>query len=233
MQLFTMPLFQGAPKQITADPLATHAIPRWSADGRFLYFYFSRDAVSFRRVSANGGETETVVPGWEWGIANGASVSPDDTKIAYSRLTGPVPVQTLIRQLATGTDEGFYATLEYPRWSRDGSNMIGALHVDQRFPGDIAVCPLSGPACRVIARNARIPMFSDDESRVFYVRGFGSSQELFVVPLSGELRERRLMTMAPLFPLGPFYDVTQDGKIVWVRYEQEPGEIWLAQLGDW
>jgi Tol biopolymer transport system component len=227
-----MPLSEGTPTQITSDPLATHAIPRWSADGQFLYFYFTRDAVSFARVSASGGEAETIVPGWDWSVANGASVSPDETQIAYSRLTGQAPVQTLIRQLATGKDEGFYATLEYPRWSADGTDIIGALHVDQRFPGDIAQCPVTGPECRIIARGARIPMFSPDESRIFYVRGFGPSQDLFVAPLSGEHDERRLMTMAPLFPLGPFYDITEDGKIVWVRYEQEPSEIWLAQLGD-
>ena len=232
VQLFTMSLSEGSPKQITSDPLATHAIPRWSADGQFLYFYFTRDQVSYARVPANGGEAETVVPGWEWGVANGASMSPDQTRIAYSRLTGQVPVQTLIRQLTTGKDEAFYATLEYPRWSEDGTQIIGALHVDQRFPGDIAQCPVAGPECRIIARSARIPVFSPDESRLFYVRGFGESQELFVASLSGENDERRVMTLAPLFPLGPFYDITEDGNVVWIRYEQEPGEIWLAQLGD-
>jgi len=229
-QIFTMPLSEDSPAQITSDPLATHALPRWSADGRFLYFYFTRDEASFSRVSANGGEAEPVVPGWEWSVANGASVSPDETRIAYSRLTGQVPVQTLIRRMATGKDEAFYATLEYPRWSRDGTRIIGARHIDQRFPGDIAICPVTGPACDIVARAARIPMFSPDESQIFYVRGFGSSQELFVTQVSGDQDERKLMTMAPLFPLGPFYDITADGEIIWVRYEQEPGEIWLAQL---
>jgi Tol biopolymer transport system component len=227
-----MPVSEGSPTQITSEPLATHALPRWSADGRFLYFYFTGKDVSFSRVSANSGEAETVVPGWEWSVANGASVSPDDKQIAYSRLTGQVPVQTLIRQLATGKDEAFYATLEYPRWSKDGTRIIGALHTDQRFPGDIAVCPVTGTECHIVAQAARIPVFSPDESRIFYVRGFGSSQDLFVNPVSGDKDERRLMTMAPLFPLGPFYDITDDGKIIWVRYEQEPGEIWLAQLDD-
>ncbi len=46
--------------------------------------------------------------------------------------------QTFIRDIASDEDEAFYATLEYPRWPADGAMVIGALHVDQRFPGDVA-----------------------------------------------------------------------------------------------
>lgn len=230
VQLMTMPTDGGASVQVTSDPLAIHAIPRWSADGKRLYFYYTRDAAAFAKVDATGGEAEIVVPGWDWGVSNGASVSPDDTQIVYSTLTGQVPVQTLRRDLETGEDRAFYATLEYPRWSRDGKSIIGALHVDQRFPGDIAMCPVSGAECRIIAHSARIPVFSADETQVYYVRGFGYSQELFVAPTDGTGAERKLMTMAPLFPLGPFYDIAEDGSVIWVRYDQERSEIWLAEL---
>lgn len=232
VQLFTMSLFEAAPKQVTFEPLATHAMPRWSADGQSLYFYYIGDAISFAKVRVSSGLAEPIVPDWDWDVANGASVSPDETQIAYSQLMGQVPVQTLIRHLLTGKDEAFYATLEYPRWSRDGTSIVGALHVDQRFPGDIAQCPVAGPECRIIARSARIPMFSPDESRIFYVRGIGATQDLFVSSLAEESDEKKLMTLSPLFLLGPFYDIAEDGKVVWVRYEQEASDIWLAQLGN-
>jgi hypothetical protein len=45
---------------------------------------------------------------------------------------------------------------------------------------------------------------------------------------SGE--ERQIMKMALLFPLGPFYDVTRDGGIVWVQYEEGRKELWVAEL---
>ncbi len=232
VQLFTLALSGGAPRQITSDPLATHAIPRWSADGRQIYFYYTQNGVAFSKVRASGGDAETLVPGWDWGVTNGASVSPDGTRIVYSRLTGQVPVQTLVRRLDTGDDQAFHAALEYPRWSKDGSAIIGALHVDQRFPGDIAICPVADSSCRIIARDARIPMWSHDESQLYFVRGFGASQELFVAPADGGETETKLMDMAPLFPLGPFYDVAPNGDIVWVRYEQEASEIWLTELAD-
>lgn len=231
VQIFRMPLVAGGPTQLTFDPLATHAIPRWSVDGQDIYFYYTREGIAFSKVPSNGGDIEEIVAGWDWGVINGASVAPDGTRIVYSRLTGHVPVQTLIRDLATGNDTTFYAALEYPRWSRDGSSIIGALHVDQRFPGDIAICPLGNPPCRRIADNARIPMWSADESQLYFVRGYGASQDLYVASLGADISETRLMTMAPLFPLGPFYDVAANGDIVWVRYEQEASEIWLAELG--
>ena len=233
VQIFTKPLAGGAPVQVTSDPLATHAIPRWSGDARHIYFYHTREGNAFGKVDADGGMAETVVPGWDWSVFNGASVSPDGSRIIYSRLAGQVPVQSLIRDIATGEDSAFYATLEYPRWSRDGDTIIGANHNDQTFPGDIVQCPVSALHCQLIATDARVPMYSPDESEIYYVRGFGSSQELYVAPTNGTGSERHIMTMAPLFPLGPFYDITESGDILWVRFEQEPSEIWLTDLSDW
>ena len=57
----------------------------------------------------------------------------------------------------TAIDENFFATLEYPRWSRDGRLVTGSLFTNQRFPGDIAVCVIADQECRTIAEAARIP----------------------------------------------------------------------------
>ncbi|MCH9695244.1 MAG: winged helix-turn-helix domain-containing protein [Gammaproteobacteria bacterium] len=230
VQLFKMPVSGGSPLQLTFDTQATHAIPRWSADGKYLYFYYTKNGASFSRVESGGGEVETIIPGWDWSVTNGASVSPDNTQAVYSRLTGQAPVQTLVRQFSSGEDQSFYATLEYPRWSQDGLSILGARHTDQRFPGDIAICPVAGTRCSILARDARVPMWSADESQVYFVRGFGDSQELFVVPRNGDGAETKLMDMAPLMSLGPFYDVTSDGDVIWVRYKEEPSEIWLTEL---
>lgn len=230
VQLFTIPVSGETPRQVTTDPFATHAIPRWSSDGRTLYFYHTRNDNGFGRVSVSGGDAELLIRGWDWNSANGASVSPDGSSICYSRLTGQVPVQTLLRDLQANRDTTFYATLEYPRWSADGQFLYGAMHVDQRFPGDIAICPLAGPDCRILAAGARIPQLSPDESQIYFVRGFGHSQELFSTNVDGSGVEQHLMTLAPLSPINPFYDVTESGGIIWVRHEKEPAEIWLTTI---
>ena len=232
-QIFTMASEGGTPTPHAPDPMATHALPQWSGDGTTLYFFRSgrrADDAAFSRVAVAGGGAQTVVDGWTWHVANGARVHPAQSEVIYSRLTGQTPVQTLIRDLATGRDRTFHATLEYPRWSKDGSTVTGSLFVDQRFPGDVAICPLAGPACRIVATQARIPVWSRDETRLYFVRGFGLTQDLFVAGVDGTVAERKLMTMAPLHPLGPFYDVTERGEVLWVRHEKDPGEIWRAEL---
>lgn len=230
MQLFTIPVSGSVPRQVTSDPLATHAIPRWSSDGSTLYFYYTGDEKGFGRVPVSGGDADLLVRDWDWISANGASVSPDGSRICYSRLTGQVPVQTLLRNLDGSGVSSFYATLEYPRWSANGRYIYGARHSDLRFPGDIAICPVEGPECRIIATSSRVPQLSPDESKIYFVRGFGRSQELFVRNASGSGREHHLMTMAPLSPINPFYDVTDSGSIIWVRHEVEAAEIWLTTL---
>lgn len=229
-QIYTLSVMGGTPTQLTSDPLAAHAIPRWSADGRDLYFYLTGPDKAYAKINIETGDVSTVMQDWDWFTANGASISPDGTKILYSRLTGQVPVQTLVREIDNHTDRSFPVALEYPRWSSDGARIVGSLHVDQRFPGDISICYSNESGCREFAANARIPVWSADETKLYYVRGFGPSQELFVRPVGVDDKEQRLMIMGPLYPLGPFYTVTNDGNVVWVRYEKESAEIWLADL---
>lgn len=229
VQIFTLAVDGGLPKLLTHNPLDANALPQWTGDAVHLNFFHARSYSAFARVAAAGGEVEILVPDWNWDTANGASMSPDGRTIIYSRLTGQTPVQTLLRNVQTGVDTSFYATLEYPRWSADGANIIGSYTVDQRFPGDVAICPIAGNACRIIAEGGRIPMWSPDETEVYFVRGFGLSQRLFAVSVDGT-NERFVMDMAPLHPLAPFYDVSRSGEIIWTRHEKERSELWEAKL---
>ena len=226
-QLYTLPVSGGPTTMITADAKATHALPRWAPDGQSLYFFHTTSAPSYGRIPAGGGAIETIAPGWTWNVANGASIDPSGALILHSRLDGQAPVQTMMRHIETATDESFFATLEYPRWSQDGTRVVGSLFTDQRFPGDVAVCGIGSGECRTIAEEARVPMWSADESRIFFVRGFGASQELYVIDTDGSGAERKLFDMQPLFSLGPFYSVTRDDDILWVRHDKDPGAIWI------
>ena len=232
-QLFTLPLAGGTPTARTADGRVMHALPHWAGNGRSLYFYRSDRSggqARFSRLTLDDGSVQTVVDGWDWSNANGASVHPSRPRILYSRLIGQTPVQTLVRDLDDGTDRTLDASFEYPRWSRDGRFVAGSRHVDARFPGDIVVCRADGSVCRMVAQRARIPVWSRDDARLNFVRGFGVAQELFSAPADGSGSETRRMSMAPLYPLGPFYDVTDSGDVLWVRHERDPSTIWLADM---
>ena len=227
VQLLTMPVSGGSVEMVTTDPAAAHALPRWAPDGQSLYFFHTTSTTSYSRVPTTGGPIEIVADDWTWNVANGASIDPSGTRILHSRLDGQAPIQTMIRHLDTATDENFFATLEYPRWSRDGRLVTGSLFTNQRFPGDIAVCVIADRECRTIAESGRIPMWSADDSQIFFVRGFGESQELFVVNADGSGEEQKLFEMKPISPLGPFYSVTENDDIVWVRHDKAPGAIWV------
>ncbi|MGI9204962.1 MAG: winged helix-turn-helix domain-containing protein [Woeseiaceae bacterium] len=230
IQLFRMSANGSEAVEVTDNPGAAHALPHWAGDGSSLFFFLTERGDRFAAVSSTGGEPVVIAENWSWDTANGARVDPTRSSIIYSRLSGQVPVQTFIRDITSGEDTTFYATLEYPRWSSDGSRVTGALHTDRRFPGDIAVCPVAGNACNVVAERGRIPVWSRDNRFIYFVRGFGTSQDLFVVAADGSAPERPVMTMAPLIPLGPFYQVTEDGEVIWVRYELERTQLWVADL---
>lgn len=228
-QIHTIPAAGGDIATVTSAPGVAHALPRWSPDGAQLYFYRTAEDSAFSRIDLSGGQAETVVDGWTWNQANGARIDPGGTRIIYSRLAGQAPIQTRIRDLESGVDQAFYATLEYPRWSRDGSQVLGSMYTNQRFPGDVSICSVGSEHCSTIAENARIPVWSPDETRVFFVRGFGTRQELFVANADGTGEESRVFDMSPLFHLGPFYSVNDDTSITWVRHEQDRSVVWVLE----
>ncbi len=199
-QLFTLPLAGGTPTARTADGRVMHALPHWAGNGRSLYFYRSDRSggqARFSRPTLDDGSVKTVVDGRDGSNANGANVHPSRARILYSRLIGQTPVQTLVRDLDDGTDRTLDASVEYPRWSRDGRFVAGSRHVDARFPGDIVVCRADGSVCRMVAQRARIPVWSRDDARLNFVRGFGVAQELFSAPADGSGSETRRMSMRP------------------------------------
>ncbi len=71
-----------APRQLTTDA-ANDSTPRWSADGRSLFFLSSRSGSSqVWRLALDGGESQQVT---RWPVdVNALAVSPDGTRIAVS-----------------------------------------------------------------------------------------------------------------------------------------------------
>lgn len=230
MQIFKMDVNGGRPELITHEPDSINAIPQWSGDGQSIYYYQTNPGTTFRKIQPGASHSAMVADNWQWSVQNGARVNPQQTHIAYSRMDNGAPVSTIIRDIESNEENPFYATLEWPHWSKDGESLIGGLFDQQRTFGDIAECRLLADRCRVLAKDAHIPTWSHDQKRIFYVREDSNFQQLWSIDRYGENDEEMHLRLGPLFHPGPFYNVTKEGQVIWVKFEKARDELWLVKL---
>lgn len=230
LQIFTVPLAGGSPSMITHEPELINAIPQWSADGKSIYFYQSGASNGFRKVSVTGGASNLVANEWRWDTHNAARVAPNERTIIYSKMDNGAPVSTILWDVINGSEKIFHAILEWPQWSRDGLRVTGAQFDEQRTFGDIAVCSVKVAKCEILATKAHIPTWSEDEKNIYFVREDNNYQHLWSVPADGRGKQTHIARLGPLYPTGPFYRVTPEETVIWVRFEKERNELWIADL---
>jgi Tol biopolymer transport system component len=126
LDLYVAPAAGGAERRLTNDP-APDALPRWSRDGRWIYFTSERSGNwQIYRVRAEGGEPERVRSNAhrEWQV----EPSPDGRSIAFlSNQEGPEYVFTM--DLATRAERilarhGNSSILGNPSWSPSSDRLV-------------------------------------------------------------------------------------------------------------
>ncbi len=120
-QIFTIATDGTDMRQLTRGKGEINGLPRWSADGSFLYYYHAYPSPSFRKVSAAGGADSEVAAGWSWETHNAAEEAPGGGRLVYTLLEHNREVATLVRNLNTGQETRLDEALDSPRWSPDGS----------------------------------------------------------------------------------------------------------------
>jgi Tol biopolymer transport system component len=145
--------------------------PRWSPDGLSLYFYQIRPSYSFRKISANGGQSSEIAEGWTWGTHNAAQVDPQGKFIAYVRQEKDRPPTTMIREIETGKETVFKDLFRDPQWSKDGKSILGTdLTTGSAFAlRMISICAVETGVCHQLTRG-RLPRWSRDGSRIYFLR---------------------------------------------------------------
>jgi eukaryotic-like serine/threonine-protein kinase len=205
--------------------------PRWSPDGLSLYFYQIRPSYSFRKISANGGQSSEIAEGWTWGTHNAAQVDPQGKLIAYVRQEKDRPPTTMIREIETGKETVFKALFRDPQWSKDGKAILGT----DLTPGSalalrmISICAVETGVCRQLTRG-RLPRWSSDGSRIYLLRESksGSAKELWSISTEGT--NEKMVDVLQFHPIGLSYDVSPKDEIVYVRYQPGKSELWLADF---
>jgi len=204
-------------------------MPQWSSNGANLYFYQIRPSLSFRKISAEGGASSEIAPGWRPRTHYLARVDPAEKNVVYSKLEKGTSVATVIRDIATRQETQFKRTLDHARWSPDGRSIVGvdpASSVDGGAHGDIVVCPVGAGTCRKVASNGHFPIWSAEDSQIYFER---NRSEIWSVPPNGG-QEKPVVHRSQVDPIAGEYDVSSQGKIVYVQFKQGRQGLWMADL---
>jgi Tol biopolymer transport system component len=240
-------------RQLSGGTGTSEITPDFSNDGRWIYFYQSRgEEVGWRRMPADGGRAQTLVPGWTWIREHGPHVDPAGRRVVYTRLRpprgadparwsgpdSPALPMTLIRDLATGQERRFPTTLLWPRWSLDGRYIAGEEAMGDRESsrgGALLLCAVDGGACRQLSRWGKEPRWSRN-GWLYFVRYFGYQgsrdprvTELWRVRPAGGAEEH-VADLAGPHPMHFFYDVSANGEVAWCEFVAGRQELWIADL---
>jgi Tol biopolymer transport system component len=226
VHVFVVPARGGDPLQLTANPGGQNIHPRWSPDGRHLYYYDSR-GLTFRRIPAGGGASEEVFADWHWQRQNHAEISPDGSRVLYTEL-GVETERTWLRALdGSGEPVGLpLPHLHHGHWSRDGRSVIGWRHDGHSYR-----CALGESDCRVVAEEATRVRLDAAGSGIYFQRPAGEPGRfrLFHRDLDSGV-EREIALLGPHDPLSASFSVSPADEIVSTRFESGRRELWLAAL---
>jgi len=228
IHLFTVRADGSDLRQVTRGKGERNVMPQWSADGKALYFYRVRPDLSFRKISIEGGESAEVAPGWRPRTHYGARVDSMEKKIVYSKLEKNAAAVTVIRDIATRKETPFKRTLDHARWSSVGRSIVG---VDPESStdgvhGDIVVCSVDNETCRTVASRGHAPIWSADDSQIYFTR---NDSEIWSVALDGG-REEPFSQTSQVDPIGSAFDLSRDGKVVYVQLKQGKQELWMTDF---
>jgi Tol biopolymer transport system component/DNA-binding winged helix-turn-helix (wHTH) protein len=233
IQLFTVRADGKELTQVTRARGERNTFPSWSSDGSTLYFYQVRPRLSFRRISAAGGTSFEIAPGWRWRTHNAAQVDPGGKRVVYSTVEKGKVAATLVREIETGEEIVFHRTLDGARWAQDGKLIVGvdltSARPDSVF-GDIAVCSVESGACRTVATRGAGPIWSGDGSRIYFERWKSiDSREVWAVSTDGE-NEKLIVERRHVDPIAAFFDVSKTGQVVYVQFKQGQHELWMTDF---
>jgi Tol biopolymer transport system component/tRNA A-37 threonylcarbamoyl transferase component Bud32 len=213
----------GAPRPLTGGTELNH-MPNWSFDGTSVYFFQIHPTVSFRRVSADGGPSETVLP-WNWETQFAPRFDPVGRRIAYVRREKEVA--TVIRDVDSGAERALPVVVFLPVWSPDGRWITGS----RTNPNVVTLCNVDENTCAEVAPGVS-PRFGPGGSAIWFLRLVPGSLEceLFELDLTTK-RERSHGRIGPFRSIDRHFDVSSRGALTWAPMAEGLPELWVAKLG--
>jgi Tol biopolymer transport system component len=241
--LYTVSTAGGAPRRLTHHA-ASDALPRWSRDGRRIFFASERSGNwQIYEVGAEGGNARRVRTNGhrEWQ----ADESPDGRSIAFlSNAQGPEYLFVMDTGRATErvlVRHGRRTVLGNPHWSADGRRIVfstnwpkghGIHLVDARTGEEQPMDEALGSGCE--------PRFHPDGRRVVYVNRGGHADVSRLVEHDLASGAKKVLVDWPALNYNPVY--SPDGSEIafssnitgeWVVYRQRlaDGRSWRVTSG--
>jgi len=241
--IYVIPAGGGVERRLTDSP-ATDALPRWSRDGRYVYFTSDRSGNwQIYRVRGEGGEAERVRSNsfTEWQV----EASPNGREIAFlSNQEGPEYL--FVMDLASRAERvlarhGSGTIMGNPDWSPDGS--LITFSSNWRVGHQIYVVNAAGGGERRLSafrRGGCEPRFKPDGRAVVYVSRGHLSEQSRLAEHDLQTDDEKVLVAWPALNYNPVY--SPDGTEIafssnitgeWVVYRQRlsDGQSWRVTFG--
>jgi Tol biopolymer transport system component/serine/threonine protein kinase len=222
VHLFTVRLDGRGLRRLTDGEGQVNLHPRWLGDGRTLLHYaFPQPAL--RRLDLRTGSSTVIAPGWQWETHSAAQPDPDGHRVAYLARS-PERETTMVLDTRDGSELALPPPhLHGIKWLPDGVALVGWTHDD-----GVVRCALRPPGCAPLAAGSE-PVVRND--RIWFQRPGrdAAHRQLWTMALDGS-DPRPLSEIGPLHFLGLTFDVTADGRIVYIEHEAGRSELWRLQL---
>lgn len=233
-QILVLDTEDGTAEEVT-DGRTNVWSPFWSTDGRYLYFATNRGGAMdvWRQRMREGqpsGRAEPVTTGL--GVTS-ASLSPDGTKLAYSRgrlVSNVWRVPILAGRPATWADAQQItfdeAHIEYIDLSPDGSRL--AVSSDRAGNPDLWVIDVEGGAMQQVTTDTTpdwAPKWSPDGTELVFYAYRSGKREVWIQPAGGGAA--RQLTTSASQNMWPAWS-PDGGQIVFQSTTNEGREIWVV-----
>ena len=217
-------------RRVTDGPGERNIMPRWSADGSRLYYYQEQPTRSLRQVPVSGGESTVLLAGWSWRRQYDAAVGPRGRRVVYAPIGDGAPRSLRVRDFDSGEERQLGAALLAPRWSSDGTEILGSDAEDR-----IHICPASGGECRFLAEGFA-PRWGPRPGTISFVRrGEDHPRDriqtvsVWILTLDG-LEGSQVAEVETVGFLGFGYGFVAGGDLIWNRMLPGHEEPWVAEL---
>lgn len=167
--------------------------PAWSPSFNKIAFESSRaGVVSIYTMNANGSQPVRLTSG---AISYDPTWSPDETKVAFSRLTSGTDNYEIFVIGATGTGQTQLtsngATNFWPDWSPDGAHIVFVSNLDG--DRDIYIMDVDGSNVTRLTNNSTddtLPSFSMGSDKIVYSSNEDGDYEIYVMNIDGTGRQK-------------------------------------------